>query len=76
MDAMTYNRMFTIHGVLMVWLFLIPSIPAVFGNFVLPIMLGAKDVAVPRLNLASWYIFIAGSLMVLVSTFTSGIDTG
>jgi len=76
MDAMTYNRMFTLHGVVMVWLFLIPSIPAVFGNFVLPIMLGAKDVAFPRLNLASWYIFMAGSIIVLVSTISSGIDTG
>ena len=52
MDAMTYNRMFTLHGVVMIFLFMIPAIPAVFGNFVLPLMLGAKDVAFPRLNLA------------------------
>src|SRR5919204_1382314 len=61
----TYNRLFTIHGVIMVWFFLIPSIPAVLGNFVLPIMLGARDVAFPRLNLMSWYIYVAGSLFLL-----------
>jgi cytochrome c oxidase subunit 1 len=53
----TYNRLFTIHGTLMVWFFLIPSIPAVLGNFVLPMMIGARDVAFPRLNLFSWYLF-------------------
>src|ERR1700704_5804400 len=56
----TYNKLFTIHGVLMVWFFLVPSIPAVLGNFVLPMMLGARDVAFPRLNLFSWYLFIGG----------------
>lgn len=76
MTAMTYNRFFTLHGVIMVWLFLIPSIPTTFGNFMLPIMLGAKDVAFPRLNLLSWYIFIVGSILVLVSMFVGGIDTG
>ena len=55
----TYNRLFTIHGTLMVWFFLIPSIPAVLGNFVLPMMIGARDVAFPRLNLLSWYLFNA-----------------
>src|SRR5581483_6094631 len=60
-----YNKLFTAHGVIMVWFFLIPSIPAVLGNFVLPIMLGARDVAFPRLNLLSWYIFVAGSLFLL-----------
>src|SRR5438067_11929541 len=54
----TYNKLFTIHGVMMVWFFLIPSIPAVLGNFILPLMIGARDVAVPKLNLMSWYIFI------------------
>ena len=63
---MTYNRVFTLHGVVMVWLFLIPSIPSSFGNFLLPIMLGAKDVAFPRLNLLSCYIFVAGAALVLV----------
>jgi cytochrome c oxidase subunit 1 len=76
MSAMAYNRMFTLHGVIMVWLFLIPSIPSSFGNFLLPIMVGAKDVAFPRLNLLSYYIFLTGSLMVLLSVFVGGIDTG
>jgi cytochrome c oxidase subunit 1 len=76
MTAMTYNRMFTLHGVIMVWLFMIPSIPAAFGNFVLPIMLGAKDVAFPRLNLLSYYLYIGGAVLVLVSMFVGGIDTG
>ncbi len=75
-SAMTYNRMFTLHGVIMVWLFLIPSIPSAFGNFVLPIMVGAKDVAFPRLNLLSYWIFVGGSLLVLLSTGIGGIDTG
>src|SRR5437870_1532200 len=56
----TYNKLFTIHGVVMVWFFLIPSIPTVLGNFLLPMMLGARDVAFPKLNLASWYLFMAG----------------
>jgi len=72
----TYNRLFTIHGVIMVWFFLIPSIPSVLGNFVLPMMLGARDVAFPRLNLASWYIFLAGSLFLLWTVVTGGVDTG
>ena len=76
MSGMTYNRFFTLHGVIMVWLFLIPSIPSSFGNFLLPMMIGAKDVAFPRLNLLSWYIFIAGSALVLLSMFIGGIDTG
>ncbi|MDB4935544.1 MAG: Cytochrome c oxidase polypeptide [Labilithrix sp.] len=76
MTAMTYNRSFTLHGVIMVWIFMIPSIPASFGNFLLPIMVGAKDVAFPRLNLLSYYLFITGTVMVLVSMFVGGIDTG
>src|ERR1043165_1524847 len=59
----TYNKLFTIHGVLMVWFFLIPSIPTVLGNFILPMMIGARDVAFPKLNLMSWYIFVAGALV-------------
>ena len=61
----TYNKLFTIHGTMMVWFFLIPSIPAVLGNFVLPMMLGARDVAFPKLNLLSWYLFNAGGLLAL-----------
>lgn len=71
-----YNRLFTIHGVLMVWFFLIPSIPAVLGNFILPLMLGARDVAFPKLNLASWYIFVFGGLFALLSLIRGGVDTG
>src|SRR5206468_2528494 len=72
----TYNKLFTIHGVLMVWFFLIPSIPAVLGNFVLPMMLGARDVAFPKLNLVSWYIFVAGGALALWSLVHGGVDTG
>ncbi|MBX3187864.1 MAG: cbb3-type cytochrome c oxidase subunit I [Labilithrix sp.] len=76
MSAMTYNRFFTLHGVIMVWVFMIPSIPSAFGNFVLPIMLGAKDVAFPRLNLLSWWVFLFGTVLLLASMLAGGIDTG
>jgi cytochrome c oxidase subunit 1 len=76
MTAMTYDRLFTLHGVTMVWLFMIPSIPAAFGNFFLPIMIGAKDVAFPRLNLLSYWIYVAGATIVLASLLFGGIDTG
>jgi cytochrome c oxidase subunit 1 len=72
----SYNRLFTMHGVLMIFLFLIPSIPAVLGNFLLPLMIGARDVAFPRLNLASWYIFTFGGLFILWSLLHGGVDTG
>ncbi len=71
-----YNKLFTIHGVLMVWFFLIPSIPAVLGNFVIPMMIGARDVAFPKLNLLSWYLFNAGGLLALYSIIAGGVDTG
>lgn len=78
MGPQMYNSLFTLHGVIMIFLFIIPGIPAVFGNFFLPIMLGAKDVAFPRLNLLSWYFYIIGALMVLGSLLFGGgpIDTG
>jgi cytochrome c oxidase subunit 1 len=76
MTAMTYNRMFTLHGVTMVWLFMIPSIPAAFGNFLLPIMIGARDVAFPRLNLISYYIYVVGACVVVGAMFFGGVDTG
>jgi cytochrome c oxidase subunit 1 len=76
MDAQTYNRFFTMHGIVMVWLFMIPSIPTVFGNFLLPIMIGAKDVAFPRLNLLSWYVFVFGACWVLAAMIWGGVDTG
>jgi cytochrome c oxidase subunit 1 len=72
----TYNKLFTAHGVIMVWLFLIPSIPSVMGNFLLPLMIGARDLAFPRLNLASWYVYIAGGLITLAALFLGGVDTG
>ena len=72
----TYNKLFTIHGVVMVWYFLIPSIPATFGNFLLPIMIGTKDLAFPRLNLLSWYVFMSGSLFSMAAVVLGGIDTG
>lgn len=75
-DANTYNRLFTLHGAIMVFLFIIPSIPGALGNFVLPIMLGAKDVAFPRLNLGSYYLWIIGSGTVIVSIAQGGLDTG
>ena len=72
----TYNKMFTLHGVIMVWFFLIPSIPNTFGNFLIPIMIGAKDLAFPRINLLSWYVFMVGALFTLVVLVIGGIDTG
>ena len=72
----TYNRLFTIHGVTMVWFFLIPSIPATLGNFLIPMMIGAKDVAFPKLNLTSWYLFMAGALLALTAAINGGADTG
>ncbi len=71
-----YNRSFTIHGIIMVWFFLIPSIPNTFGNFLLPLMIGAKDLAFPRLNLLSWYIYILGGLFVIYVLIAGGVDTG
>ncbi len=76
MTAETYNRMFTLHGVVMVFLFIIPAIPASLGNFVLPLMLGAKDVAFPRLNLASFYLWCTGAVMAITSMVTGAVDTG
>ena len=68
-----YNRLFTMHGVVMVWFFLIPSIPTTMGNFMLPLMLGARDLAFPRLNLTSWYLFlIGGAVSIWVAPGASG----
>jgi cytochrome c oxidase subunit 1 len=75
-DADTYDRLFTMHGIVMVWLFMIPSIPTAFGNFFLPIMIGAKDVAFPRLNLLSYYIYVLGAAWVLAAMWLGGCDTG
>ncbi len=78
MDAQTYNSFFTLHGIIMIFLFIIPGLPAVFGNFFLPILIGAKDVAFPRLNLLSWWLFLIGGLMAITSVFLPGgpADTG
>jgi cytochrome c oxidase subunit I len=75
-DAEGYNRLFTLHGAIMVFLFIIPSIPGSLTNFVLPLMLGAKDVAFPRLNLASFYIYVVGAIMAVSSIYFGAIDTG
>jgi cytochrome c oxidase subunit 1 len=71
-----YNRLFTVHGMIMVWFFLIPSIPATLGNFLVPLMIGARDVALPKLNLASWYLFMLGGLFMIVSLLMGGPATG
>jgi cytochrome c oxidase subunit 1 len=76
LQAETYNKMFTMHGLVMIFFFLIPSIPAVFGNFLLPLMIGARDLAFPRLNLLSWYVFIVGALFTLFAVVQGGVDTG
>jgi cytochrome c oxidase subunit I len=75
-DGATYNKLFTMHGVIMVWFFLIPSIPSVLGNFLVPLMIGARDLAFPRLNLLSWYIYIVGALFTLGALLMGGVDTG
>ena len=71
-----FNRLFTMHGVIMVWFFLIPSIPTTIGNFVIPLMIGARDLAFPKLNLFSWYLFSAGGLFTLGAIILGGVDTG
>jgi cytochrome c oxidase subunit 1 len=76
MSADAYNQAFTLHGAIMIFLFIIPGIPAALGNFVLPLMLGAKDVAFPRLNLLSYWLWVSGALFALISLSTGGVDTG
>ena len=76
MDALSYNRLFTLHGIVMIFLFLIPSIPSAFGNFVLPLMIGARDVAFPRINLASFYLYLAGAAIAVYGMVHGGADTG
>jgi len=72
----TYNKFFTMHGIIMVFFFLIPSIPATLGNFFVPMMIGAKDLAFPRINLLSWYIYIVGAAFALTAIVMGGVDTG
>ncbi len=72
----TYNKLFTLHGVIMIFFFLVPSIPAVLGNFLVPLMVGARDLAFPKVNLLSWYIYTVGGLFTLYSAIAGGVDTG
>jgi cytochrome c oxidase subunit I len=76
MQSDTYNKAFTMHAVFMIFFFLVPSIPATLGNFLVPMMVGAKDMAFPRLNLATWYIFVIGAIFAIVAMITGGVDTG
>lgn len=71
-----YNRLFTLHGIVMVWFFLVPSIPATMGNFLLPMMIGAHDMAFPRLNLLSWYLYVIGAVFTIYVIISGGVDTG
>src|SRR5437867_7650606 len=75
-QADVYNRLFTMHGIMMIFFFLIPGIPAVLGNFLVPIMVGARDLAFPKINLASWYIFNTGGLFTIWALLHGGVDTG
>jgi cytochrome c oxidase subunit I len=72
----TYNKLFSTHGIIMVFFFLVPSIPATLGNFLIPIMIGARDVAFPKLNLLSWYLFVTGCCFAMYAILSGGVDTG
>ena len=72
----TYNKLFSMHGIIMVFLFLVPSVPATLGNFLMPIMIGAKDLAFPKINLLSWYLYWIGGLFTLAAMVLGGVDTG
>ncbi len=76
LESDTYNKLFTMHGLVMIFFFLVPSIPAVLGNFLLPLMIGARDLAFPKINLLSWYIFAVGGLFTVVVALWGGVDTG
>jgi cytochrome c oxidase subunit 1 len=75
-ESETYNKLFTLHGIIMIFFFLVPAIPGVLGNFLLPIMIGARDMAFPKINLLSWYLFMIGGLFTLYVTVVGGVDTG
>jgi len=72
----TYNKVFTMHGVIMIFLFLVPSVPATLGNFFIPMMIGAKDLALPKINLLSWYLYVVGGILVIYTMVAGGVDTG
>ena len=76
MESETYNKMFSSHGIIMVFFFLVPSIPATLGNFLIPLMIGARDLAFPRLNLLSWYLYILGAILTLAGVVFGGTDIG
>ncbi|MGN6136972.1 MAG: cytochrome c oxidase subunit I [Aureliella sp.] len=76
LSADSYNKLFSLHGIVMVWFFLIPAVPNVLGNFLVPLMIGARDLAFPRLNLLSWYVFMLGGLFTLTMIVVGGVDTG
>src|SRR6187397_2448823 len=76
LSSTTYNKVFTQHGIIMIFFFLIPSIPATLGNFLVPLMIGAKDLAFPRINLLSWYIYLLGGIVTIYALLAGGIDTG
>src|SRR5260370_18918074 len=76
MTSATYNKVFTQHGIIMIFFFLIPGIPTTLGNFLVPMMIGAKDLAFPRINLLSWYIFLLGGLITIYALLAGGVDTG
>lgn len=76
LESETYNKVFTSHGIFMVFTFLVVAIPAVFGNFLIPLMIGARDLAFPRLNLLSWYLYMIGGGMILFGMINGGVDTG
>jgi cytochrome c oxidase subunit 1 len=76
MSSETYNKVFTMHGIVMIFFFLIPSIPAVLGNFLVPMMIGARDLAFPKINLLSWYVYTIGGLFTLFAIVAGGVDTG
>jgi cytochrome c oxidase subunit 1 len=76
LQSESYNKVFTMHGIMMVFFFLIPAIPAVLGNFLVPMMIGAKDLAFPKINLLSWYVYVIGGLLSLYAMLAGGVDTG
>jgi cytochrome c oxidase subunit 1 len=76
MSSDTYNKLFSMHGIIMVFFFLVPSIPATLGNFLVPLMVGAKDLAFPRINLLSWYVYVIGGILGTVAVIGGGVDTG
>jgi cytochrome c oxidase subunit 1 len=76
LEPATYNKLFSMHGIVMIFFFLAPAVPAVLGNFLIPLMIGARDVAFPRLNLLSWYIFMLGGAILMYAVIAGGVDTG